>query len=499
MKRHDTVVEQVAVEVASHDEMRERAQRGTRQLLVGRASVVGFGFLATAILTRQLGPADYGIYGVVISQLLWFEMLMNAGIPGATSKLMADGQHDQWQVERSARALLVGWSFILLGVAWVLAPHVASLMRIPDGDVLLRIAFLDLPLMAMFISYDGALNGRRQFSILAAAQVSYGIVKFAGILVLIGVGISVERALMVYVLSTGIVCGALVLRYRPRGLKPNGRIVREVLAITAPIGLYLVSGQVLLNLDLWSLKALWMGGGEVVGHYVASLNLARVLLVISGAQGGVVFASVAWAVAANDTARAQRHIQDAVRFAVIIATAAWVLLALDASEILSLLYSRPYAGGQFFLPLQLAALATFALLDVLALALMAAGRPWVPPVALVATIPLAWLGNVLLIPWLGPIGAAACQLLGLIIAASIVGAMAYRRFGSLIRGPMLLRVLSSAGIVALLSAAWPVHGPLVIGKIVVLGCLYLFVLYRLGEITKADFRLLKKRPVDLAT
>ena len=112
----------------SHDETRERAQRGTRQLLVARACVVGFGFLGTAILTRQLGPVAYGIYGVVISQLLWLEMLLNAGVPGATAKLMADGRHDQWVVERSARALLVAWSLLLVAASWALAPWVASLM-----------------------------------------------------------------------------------------------------------------------------------------------------------------------------------------------------------------------------------------------------------------------------------------------------------------------------------------------------------------------------------
>ena len=152
-----------------------------------------------------------------------------------------------------------------------------------------------------------------------------------------------SELLIVYVLSTCIVGVVLVVRFRPRGFKPKGAVIGEILAITAPIGLYLVAGQVLLNLDLWSLKSLWRGTGEVVGHYVASMNLSRMLLVISGAQASVVFASVAWAVAADDTARAQRHIQDATRFAVIIATAAWVILGLNASEVLSLLYSRPYA------------------------------------------------------------------------------------------------------------------------------------------------------------
>ena len=339
---------------ASRDETLERAQRGTRQFLLARACVLASGFIVTVILTRKLGPANFGIYGVVISQLLWLEMLTNAGVPGAIAKLMADGRHDHSDIERSARALLLGFSLLLFAVCWFLAPHVASIMRIPNGEVLLRIAIIDLPFAAIFTSYDGILNGRRQFGFLALAHVVYGISKLAGVLALIGLGFSVERVLIISVLSTCVVCAVLAGRYWPRGFRPKAPIIREIAGITAPIALYLVSGQVLVHLDLWSLKALWQGGGEVLGQYVASVNLAKTLMVIPGAQAGVLFASVAWALASRDTARARQHIHEACRFAVIIAAAAWVILGLDAAEILSVLYSDPYAEGERFLWLQVA-------------------------------------------------------------------------------------------------------------------------------------------------
>ena len=94
--------------------------------MVARACVVACGFVASAILTRKLGPTEYGIYGVVISQLLWLEMLLNTGVSGATAKLMADGRDDQGEVERSARALLVGWAVLLLAISWVVAPQIAE-------------------------------------------------------------------------------------------------------------------------------------------------------------------------------------------------------------------------------------------------------------------------------------------------------------------------------------------------------------------------------------
>jgi PST family polysaccharide transporter len=472
-----------------YDEVRERAQRGTRQFVLARICLVVSSYVITAILTRKLGPTAFGIYGVIISQLLWLEMLANAGVPGAIAKLMAEGRHDHGAIERSARTLLLGFSLLLVAICWLIAPQVANFMRIPDGAVLFRIAIIDLPFMALFTSYDGILSGRRRFGPLAAAQVIGAIVKLTGVVALVGLGMSVERVLMATVLSTCVACVALAVRYPPHGFQPSGRIMGEIAAITAPLALYLVSGQVLVNLDLWSLKHLWEGGGEVVGQYVASLNLAKALMIIPGAQAGVLFASVAWAVAEREPARARRHIQDATRFAIIIAAAAWVILVLDARAVLSLLYSHAYAESEHFLPFQLAGFGLFALLDAFSHALMAAGRQWSVAGAVVCTVPVIWLSNYLLIPWLGPLGAATSMVLGMTIAVSLTGAMAYRRFGSLVRASLLLRVLVAAAVIALASTVIPVEGPVVLVKLALLGGIYLFVLYMMGEITSKDFGL----------
>lgn len=476
--------------ISPSDEARARAQRGTRQFLIARLCLVGSSFVIAAILARQLGPAAFGIYGVIISQLLWLEMLANAGVPGAIAKLMADGRYEHKAIESSARALLLGFSLVLFVLSWLAAPWVAQVMRIPDGAALMRIAIIDLPFMAFFASYDGILNGRRQFGALALAQVIGSLAKVAGVVALFALGFSIDRVLVVIVVSTCAACLVLSWRFPPRGFRPSGRIVREIAGITAPVGLYLISGQVLLNLDLWLLKGLWEGNGDVLGYYVASMNLAKVLLVIPGAQAWVIFSSVAWAVAARDMERARRHIQDATRFAVIIAAAAWVILGLNAGEILALLYSRPYGEGGLFLPLQLAGLGLFALLDAFSHSLMAGGRQGLPVGAVIATIPIIAISNYILIPWIGPLGAAVSMILGVSIACLLMGTMAYRDFGSLARASTLGRVLCAAATVALASVLSPISGPLVLIKLAFLGGIYLVVLFMLGEITRKDFVLL---------
>jgi O-antigen/teichoic acid export membrane protein len=196
--------------------------------------------------------------------------------------------------------------------------------------------------------------------------------------------------------------------------------------------------------------------------------------------------------AARPPPRARGHIQEATRFAVIIGAAAWVILGLDASEILSLLFSSAYADGERFLRIQLAGFGLFALMDAFAQPLMVTGRRWFLAGVVMAVVPLVWLSNYFLIPRLGPVGAAASLLLGTAIGAALTGAMTYRCFGSLVPSATLWRVLVAVVLVGLASAACPVWGPLVLVKIGLLGGLYLLVLYTLGEITSNDFRLARK-------
>ncbi len=471
-------------DIAAH----ERQRRGTRQFLMARVSFLGIGYVISVVLARTLGETRYGIYGVIVSQLAWLEMVTTAGVPGATAKLIADGRHHPDEVERSARALLIAVSLGLFAAGWLAAPYIARLMQLPDRVILFRIALLDLPFAATYASYDGLLHGHRRFGSLAIAQVAYAALKLTGVVTLLALGLSAGRVLGANVLATAVVCLGLVVRFRPRGLRPAGAVMREIALIAAPLALYLFGSQVLINLDLWSLQSLWQGDPSVVGHYVASGNIARTLTLIPAAQGGVLFASVAWATAAGDRARAQRHIREAIRFAVVIAAGA-VILAMDASAVLGLLYSPLYAPGGAFLRIQLAGFAVFALVDAFSHALMAAGYQWLAAGILLAGVPVVGIGTYVLIPWMGPAGAAVGMVAGLACCALLTGAVTRLKFGPLVPFATLLRVGVAAAVVALVSAVVRIQGPWLLAKLAVLGCLYLILLWMFGEISQDDLRL----------
>lgn len=469
------------------DEAEARQRRGTRQLLMARAVFMVFSYLSSVILARILGPAGFGIYGVLISLLVWLEMVGAAGVPGALGKLIPDRHEDADLVEGSALFLLLPAALVLLAAGWLAAPAVARVFDLRDGARLFRLAILDIPFAVLYAGYSGMLMGRRLFGLLSVSQTILGAAKLLGITALIVLGVSVERALIVNVAASCAALLVLVVRHRSPRLRSVERFVHPLVSIGIPIAVFAVALQVLTSIDLWSLGSLWEGSDAVLGWYVAALKIGQTLMVIPVVQSGVVLSSVAWALARHDHVGAHRHVLEASRFALLLTVPACVIVGTSASPLMALIYSTPYAAGGRFLALQLAAFSCFAFLDAFAHALMAAGRQRMTAVVLVAFVPVVAVANLLLIPRVGPMGAAAALLVGMLGVAVAMGVMVWRWLGAPFDARTLFRVVLAGAIVFVPSAWFQVEGPVVLLKLVILGGLYLLVLWRLGEISAADF------------
>ncbi len=466
-----------------------RQRRGTRQLFMARALFMVFSYVSSIILARELEPEGFGVYGILLASLVWLEMVSYAGVPAAVGKLIADHQNEAAKVGQSARFILFVSSLVLFAAGWVLAPVVAKLFHLADGARLFRIAILDLPLAAAYQGYSGILMGERRFGPLSVSQAVLGAAKLLGVLALLVVGISVANALMANVLATGAAFAYLLVRYPPTGYRPAKRFIRRLVSLGIPMGAFAISLQVLISLDLWFLGGLWHGSEAVVGQYVAALKIAQTLIVIPIVQSGVLLASVAWALASGDREGARRHVLEASRFALILTVPACVIVGGTASALMSLIYSSRYAAGGTFLALQLVAFSCFALMDSFAHALMAAGRQRIVALVLTSFIPVVAISNLLLIPRLGPMGAAVSLLIGMAGVTVVTGALAWRQFGPPLSLGTLVRVAAAAAVVAVPTMTIPFSGPLVLIEIVVLGAVYLIVLGLLGEIGMDDFAL----------
>jgi O-antigen/teichoic acid export membrane protein len=464
------------------------AARGTVQLFIARACFLLSGYIISLILARGLGPAEYGLYGVVMSVLLWLEMVGAGGINGAMARVIPESDAQAGAAEATGRILLLVWGMSLFAAGWVAAPALARALDLPDATWLFRIAFLDLPVNGLYLAYQGSLNGHRRFGLLSAGFIAYTVAKLAGTVLLLYIGLSVSGALLVNVLATLGALLFLMQRQPLRGWRFDRALMPRMLRIAAVMGSAVVILQILLSLDLWMLQSLWQGPSEAIGYYVAALNVARLPLAVPTVLSPLLFASLAWALSRGDLGLAKRHLRAAGRFVLVIMVPCCGLAVTHASELMDLLYSQTYAAGGPVLAIQVVAFGCVALFDAYTHALMAVDRRRQVVLLLLALLPLAVLLNLFLIPQMGPEGAAWALLLTLGTGTVAAMILAGREFGMLIQPLTALRVVAATVVVLAVGAQIPVNKFWLLPKLVALLALYAVLLALMRELSSNDLQ-----------
>jgi O-antigen/teichoic acid export membrane protein len=465
-----------------------RTARGILQGAAGRALFFGFGYFATIILARGLGPVDYGIYGVILSVLVSIEQIARFAIASAAAKLIPQANETSVALEQTAAFLSFCLFILLFVLLWFAAPTLADLFDLPDyGTLLFRLAALDLPFFGMYAAHRGVLQGHREFLSISIADVIYSATKLGGVLVLVALWLSVPGALIVNILGS---VGALLFvmsRISIKILQPAYNLTGPLLRFALPLGLYMLTLQTLWNLDLWFLKALTPNNeSTTIGFYVAARNVAIVPGVILLVVSDVLLPSLSHAFARNDTGLSHRYLQGGVRFLCIMVLPIALVFMLTAEEIMVLLYSKSYGEGGVFLRILIFYAISLAFIDLFASALNAHDEPYLSAATLFGVIPVAVFLNVFLIVSYGAIGAAYASALTGFLAAVTLGVLVYRRFGSLIRFRSFLNAIVAALITAGIASQLTGTGPLL--AISYLGCLgfYVLGLVILGEVTRKD-------------
>jgi stage V sporulation protein B len=467
-----------------------RVARGTLLLMNGRMLLFTSGYLVTILLARGLGPIEYGIYGVILSVLLWIEHIGDFGIPEAAAKLIPEDDDRAPTIQNTTQTLLVTVFLLLFICSWLAAPAFARLFGIPEGSSLFRVAILDIPFTGIYFAYQGILTGHRNFRAISTGLVVYGLTKLAGVSVALLLGLSIFWALIVNVLGTIGALLFLAISISPKIFRPSFVHSRIILCLAFPIALLVLASQILWNLDLWSLKVFGSVKPETIGAYVAALNLARVPAMAFCAVNGVVLPSLSMALAQQDSAITRRYVHGAGRFLWVTLLPSCMLVALTAEDLMALIFSTRYSVGASFLILQVFAFALLGVTQTFSEMLIAFGKPYLLAGVTLLHIPIALLLNFILIPQFGATGASAALALTALLLASITGLLAFRHLGTLMERSTFVNVVMATALMALLSTQMNFDGPLLLLQYLLLAGLYGLALIVLGELTRADLELL---------
>ena len=171
------------------------------------------------------------------------------------------------------------------GAFW--GPGARALARDPIGSGLLRVARFDLPLMAAYFAWQGALYGHARFGILALSLMVHTLLKLVGDVLLAFVGLSVTGAILAQVAASIGVLGFLFSVVPPPRTLPAFEFARPMLMMALPLSLYALALQIHINPSLWLLSAAG-NAGDARGFFVAALNVNRTLSVVQAVLSGLV-------------------------------------------------------------------------------------------------------------------------------------------------------------------------------------------------------------------
>jgi PST family polysaccharide transporter len=462
------------------------AARASLQLGFEGAFLAASGYLGMLLLAWSLDPADFGLYGVIISLLAWLERTAMLGIPSAINKLVAEGDRTMAPTSLLISLVLVA---IVAVALWTAAPAIARLFQAPGQEALFRLAALDIPFYGMYLLYRGVAMGERKFTSVFWSGLILGSVKLIALAWIILAGHGLTGALIAYVLGSVAAFLFLAVRLPIRPVPFDLTGARIIGRMALPLAISSLGLSILHSLDLWLLKALIAPDrAREVGVYAASRVLARTPELVLLPIASVLFPLVSRSLAQNDQGQVADYIKGGMRVLWLVLLPTVVLVAIDAEPILQLFFPAGYHGGGTFLSLQMFGFALLTILGTLLVLLTARGDFYTAVFIGLATavllLPLAFV----LIPQHGPIGAASAFALTALIGTIVSGILVYQRFAVLIAAPTLIKGAVATAVLIPPALVFAVDGLWLVPKYAAIGLVYAGLLWALGELRRKDLQ-----------
>jgi O-antigen/teichoic acid export membrane protein len=273
---------------------------------------LGLGFVASLLIARALGPADFGVFAVLAATVAIVGALVDGGLTEAAVLRMSASPADAPERGTAFFWLRIGLAVVAVGLLCVVAQPLAQrVLGLADDGSLVRWALVGIVASACSGALSAVLQASGAFGRMAALTlVNTGLTAvLAGVLTVLG-QLTLLSALVVLGLGTSVATFMVGITLLPRGVRqlpPKVDLLRGEARHLVRIGRWLWLASVLAmlagNLDVlilnhWSTPA-------VVGAYGLALNLASKVNVVNHSLYTVLLPGVA---TLRDAAAVRRYL-----------------------------------------------------------------------------------------------------------------------------------------------------------------------------------------------
>lgn len=409
--------------------------------------------ITVGIIAAILGPGGRGAYATAI---LFPQMLFavgQLGLPASMTFFSGRGRPPRDLVRIGAFA----GGFVaasLIGLAWLALPFLETNLLAEAHDQDLRIALILLPIQLTTAIGQGLLFGRLRTRRYNISQITVSASALLLVLILVvGLGLGVTGAVIAFVTASGL--GALIVITEVIRLvassdqgsgEPSPASASASASVSASIGLveYVRHGLALYlpnvtsffsyRADVFLLNAFLAGvagGSAEIGLYTFAVTIAEMTFYVPDSVSSILYPSVA----RQSREDADRTTPSISRLTMLLTFgAALVIVPVAIVAILVVPRLQAYTGSFAPLLVIMPGILALSLSKVLASYISGLGRTRPVTVAAVVALATNLAVNILLIPRIGIVGAAAASLISYSIHASMLVTIASRMTGTGISG-----------------------------------------------------------------
>ncbi|HLD79106.1 MAG TPA: flippase [Candidatus Nanoarchaeia archaeon] len=472
--------------------MTESVSRGTAYLFLAQFVFLVSGYIVHVGLGRLLGPAEYGVIGIILSLMLLTQTLLMRGLPQALAKEISAHPEQKEALFNTAFWVQLLTAAVVTAAFFFGANLIAHFFRDPSLVKYIRLSSAIIIPTALFSLYsDGFLNGTHKFRTQAWLRGLNSILKPIFIFPLVLLGYTISGAVAGYIL-TGFT--SWFFSWYATGIRITQKAFHsslDLLKKAFPIMMISFTYVLLNNIDLYLLKHL-LESNYAAGIFSAADNLARTSPQLFFALAFTIMPAISAALAKQELLLAKKYITEALRYLLLILLPITVMVSATATPLVTLFYSSSFADSGAVLQILIFGSMFFAMFTVLNSVAIGAGDSSKALWSSVLLIVVSTILNLILIPKYGVQGAAIATAATALLGVLIILLYVRIKFKAGFQWGSSLKIIAASLVIYLLARSIPVSGLWLALEYCLLGIIYLLLLLILGEIQEKDYQLVKK-------
>lgn len=414
--------------------------RASRLLVASALVLVGtivsgvLGFLVYIIAGRELSVSAYGVFNVVMAVTAFSATLSSLGLRDALPRELAYSRARGWRVEDIVRAALLVVALASIAVGGLLAVfsnRLASFLGVMRYSWSLVLAGLATPSMVLLDLFVAIARGYgRVMEKILVRDVGVYLVLLIGAVLSVFAGLGLIGVLFSYVIAwnLGAVVAALMLwraGLLPRPSRVKFDVIVSLLAFSLPLLVSGVAGIVMTYMDTLMLGV--FRGAREVGLYNAAAPLARIVLLVLGSAGYIVLPLFS-EIYAREGAEGLRHVYTIIARWIFVATYPLAAAMIAAPRLLvAAVFGRRYLAIAPALAVLAAGFTAHVVAGFNGITVMVLRETRVVGMVSILSATVNAVLNVLLIPRLGSLGAAAATAASYMLSNALISLWLYKR------------------------------------------------------------------------